>query len=137
MTLSRPPKILIGALTIWPIAYGFVFVGFVVLSFVAIAQGELGRASASGGGPPIWFVTLMVAHVGTMAIALALTAFYVVFLFQTNRVEQSHKALWAVALFMGGVVAQPIFFWLYVWPERWPAADPPLLPQPASRPRSL
>ena len=35
MTLSRPLKILIGALTIWPIAYGFVFVGFVVLSFFA------------------------------------------------------------------------------------------------------
>jgi hypothetical protein len=70
-----------------------------------------------------------------MVLAFAVTAFYIVYLFKTPRVEEGHKALWAVVLFMGGPIAQPIFFWLYIWPERWPAAEPPSLPRAAGDPR--
>jgi len=66
----------------------------------------------------------MIGHLGTMAIAAAVTAFYIVYLFKTDRVEQSNKALWGVALFIGGPIAQAIFFLLYIWPERRPATEP-------------
>ena len=128
MTLSRPIKVLIGILTIWPIAYMLLFVGFVAVSFLTIAAGEPGHLATGKDGPPVWFFALMVAHVGTMLIALALTAFYIVYLFKTDQVAEGRKALWAVVLFMGGFIAQPVFFCLYVWPERKAAAKPPSLP---------
>jgi hypothetical protein len=75
VTLSRPIKVFIGVLTIWPIVYMFLFIGFVALSFFAISSGRLPEGN---DGPPIWFVALMVGHLGTMMMALALTAFYIV-----------------------------------------------------------
>ncbi len=137
LTLSRPIKVLIGALTIWPIVYVFFFVGFIALSIFAISDGVSTRLPATNDGPPIWFAVLMVLHLGTMAIGLAVMAFYIVYLFKTDRVEEGRKALWAVVLFMGGPIAQPIFFWLYIWPERWPATEPPSLPRPVSDPRPM
>jgi hypothetical protein len=133
MTVSRPLKVIVGALTIWPIVYMCLFIGFIVLSILAVSDSA--RVPARSDGPPLWFAALMLGHLGTIAITVAVTTFYIVYLFKTDRVEQSHKALWGVALFMGGAIAQPIFFWLYVWPERWPATEPPSLPRPASTSR--
>jgi hypothetical protein len=49
-----------------------------------------------------------------------LIAFYIVFLFKTDRVPQDKKALWAAVIFLGNMVAMPVFFYFYVWPEQWP-----------------
>ena len=82
MRLDPVTKVLIGAATLWPLAYMALF----LLSFVGMATG--------GGQPLLRFEALFV-----------------------ERVSQDKKVLWAIVLFMGHVIAMPIFFWLYIWPD--------------------
>jgi hypothetical protein len=49
---------------------------------------------------------------------IALLIFYIVYLFRTDRVASDKKALWAVVLLMGHVVAMPIFWFFYIWRSR-------------------
>ncbi len=131
MTLSRPQKIVLGALSLWPILHFFVFFGFFVLMFAAsvgtAALGPRGNAlpAALAGG----FALVFLLHFATLALTFGLTVFYIVYLFKTDRVRQDKKALWAVVLFLGNVIAMPVFFYLYVWPEQMPAAEqgPPVV----------
>jgi hypothetical protein len=112
MALSRSLKILIGVLTAWPVFYMLLFFAFVLTSMFWM------RAfPESASGMPVGFFVLMALHVGTMLSMIALTAFYIVYLFKTDRVTGDKKALWAVVLFLGNVFAMPVFFYLYVWPE--------------------
>jgi hypothetical protein len=70
-------------------------------------------------------------HFFTMIVIFALTAFYIVYLFKTDRVAQDKKALWAVVLFLGNMIAFPVFWYLYIWKEPAPLAEPqPLAPNP-------
>jgi hypothetical protein len=54
-----------------------------------------------------------------------LLTFYMVYLFRTDRIGQDKKALWAVALFLGNLIAMPVFFVLYIWPDSPGKAEPP------------
>lgn len=54
-------------------------------------------------------------HLGTMLLIFGLIVSYIVYLFKTEYVSKDKKALWAVVLFMGNVLAMPIFWFLYVW----------------------
>jgi hypothetical protein len=49
------------------------------------------------------------------ASIFALLISYIVYLFKTDHVPKDKKALWAVVLFMGHVLAMPIFWYIYVW----------------------
>jgi hypothetical protein len=55
---------------------------------------------------------------------MALMAFYIVNVFRNDRVDKDKKALWAVVLFMGNMIAMPIYWYLYIWREA-PAVDSP------------
>ncbi len=105
MRLDPVTKVLIGAATLWPLAYMALF----LLSFVGMATG--------GGQPLLRFEALFVLHLLTMVWMVGLMVFYIVYLFKTERVSQDKKVLWAIVLFMGHVIAMPIFFWLYIWPD--------------------
>ena len=61
------------------------------------------------------FDLLFKVHLGAMALILFLIATYVVYLFKTECVPKDKKALWAVVLFMGGVFAMPVFWFIHVW----------------------
>jgi hypothetical protein len=117
MILTRPIKLLVGAVTLWPILYVFFFMIFMVTSMFWMSRGdESGRSS----GLPLEFIVLFAVHLGTMLVMFGLIAFYIVYLFKTDRVPQDKKALWAVAIFFGNVLAMPVFFYLYIWPDEWP-----------------
>jgi len=119
MPLSRPLKVAIGMLTAWPLVYMFVFIAFIAGTMFWIGVMAPGDGSHSSG-PPVAFLALMAGHLATTMLMLGLTAFYIVFLFKTDRVPQDKKALWAVVLFLGNIIAMPVFFYLYVWPDEWP-----------------
>lgn len=120
LSLSKPIKLLVGALTLWPILYMFVFFAFIAASVFSMPRS--GGTAGHSGGPPVEFMLLFAAHLGTMLMMFGLIAFYIVYLFKTDRVAQDKKALWATVIFFGNLVAMPVFFYLYVWPDEWPRA---------------
>jgi hypothetical protein len=119
VVLSRPIKLIVGLLTAWPVLYIFLFFGFIAASMVWMSSGA-GKGASHGAGPPVAFLVLFAAHFATILLMFGLIAFYIVFLFKTDRVPQDKKALWAAVIFLGNMVAMPVFFYLYVWPEQWP-----------------
>ena len=121
MTLGKPVKVLIGALTAWPFLYVLLFMGIMMWMLWVVPAG--GGPDRHSGGAPVAFMVLFGAHLATMLLMVALIAFYVVYLFKTNRVAQDKKALWAVVLFLGNMLAMPVFFYLYIWPSSWPRSS--------------
>lgn len=113
--MSKTLKVLLGLATVWPSAYIILFFAFVFSTIM------------SGGGnpanPPVEFILIFVLHLFTMLVIAALTVFYIVNVFRNQRVEKDKKALWAVVLFMGSVIAMPVYWYLYFWK---PAPETPM-----------
>jgi len=112
MKLSAPVKTLVGVATVWPIAYMGIFFLSIFLTFIGAACGCVGF--------PVAFPVLLLLHLLTMVWMIGLLVFYIVYLFKTDSVPQDKKALWAVVLLLGTVVAMPVFFYFYIWPEHAP-----------------
>lgn len=118
MKLSTTAKILIIIATVTPLIYmALFFASFAYTAAVGPNENDIIFDN---------FGIFMTIHLMVMFLMFALIAFYIAFLFKTEAVKTELKALWAVALFMGGPIAMPIFWYLYVWPsasgsEREPA----------------
>jgi hypothetical protein len=105
-----------------------------ILFFVFIFSSILFMPSQGGeeSSPPFFFAIFIALHLFTMLWIMALTVFYMVNVFRNDRVDKDKKVLWAVVIFMGNMIAMPIYWYLYIWREP-PAADSPLLSQPPKR----
>ncbi len=101
---SKQAAALIGFITMLPIAYMFVFFLLVIL----LMAGN----PASHKGP---FIILFIFHFAMIILSWCLTAFYIYYLFKTDYVPQDKKALWAVVIFLGNMLAMPIFWYIYIW----------------------
>jgi hypothetical protein len=102
--MKKSSKILLALATIWPFFYMILFMGVVVSSFFM------------GGNEPgfIWAVVIPL-HILTMLSIMGLTIFYMVNVFRNDRVNKDMKVLWAVVIFMGSIIAMPIYWYLYIW----------------------
>jgi hypothetical protein len=112
--LNLPLKLLLGVATLWPLLYLIVFFVWFVSIFLSVVLLPDQGATADAGFPGA-FGLFIVLHLGTILWSFLLTALYIVDLFKTDRVDQDKKALWAVVLFLGGMVALPVYWYLYVW----------------------
>jgi hypothetical protein len=119
MVLSRSVKVAIGVLTAWPVLYIFLFFGFIAASMIWMSWLPK-EGGAHSSGLPVAFLLLFAAHFATILLMFGLIAFYIIYLVKTDRVPQDKKVLWAAVLFLGNMLAMPVFFYLYVWPEEWP-----------------
>ena len=106
-------KILLAIATIWPLLY-MVFFFVVIFSSIFFMPRD---GSAEGGALPALFMIIFPLHFLTVLLVLGLTAFYMVNVFRNDRVEKDKKVLWAVVLFMGNMIAMPIYWYLYIWRE--------------------
>ena len=73
--------------------------------------------AVNNGPPPLAFFAIFPIHILTMLLMFALTAFYIVNVFRNERVNKDTKVLWAIVIFMGSIIAMPIYWYLYIWPE--------------------
>lgn len=105
MKLSKPAKILVLILTIFPLIYMGLFLAMIAATFTSRHEPDLFSH----------FGIFMAIHIGVILLMFALLAFYIVFLFKTNAVKNDMKALWAIVLFFGGPIAMPVFWYLYIW----------------------
>jgi hypothetical protein len=116
--MSKTMKLLLGLVTLWPFAYLILFflLIFSMILFIGPGQGD------PGSGPPRALALIFPLHLLTMLVIAALTVFYIVNVFRNERVVKDQKVLWAVVLFLGNVLAMPIYWYLYIWKEGLPAA---------------
>lgn len=110
--MKKSIKILLGLATLWPFLYMILFFVF-VFSSIFFMRGPAGAEA----GPPLFFVVFFALHLFTMLWIMALTIFYMVNVFKNDRVDKDKKVLWAVVIFMGNLIAMPIYWYLYIWKE--------------------
>jgi hypothetical protein len=114
--MTRNSKIMLGLATIWPILYIFIFVLFVaVMAFYLAADFAHGGMPPSH--PPVAFFVLIPLHILSLLMVGGLLTYYIVDLFHTTRIPNDMKALWAVVLFFGNIIAMPIYWYLYILKE--------------------
>lgn len=107
--MKQLTKLLLGLVTLWPFAY-VIFFFFVMASLVFMPE------AGNHGQPPL-IALIFPLHLLTMVVTLALMIFYIVNVFRNNLVQNDKKVLWTVVLFMGGMIAMPIYWYLYIWKE--------------------
>jgi hypothetical protein len=119
--MKKSRKVWLGIATIWPIVYMFLFIGaiFLLVLFSGLQDGGPG----AGSHPPsllfpFGFMGLMVVHMVTILGTLALTVFYIIRVFKTERLDQNMKIMWMLLLFFMGMIVQPIFWYLYIWRDK-------------------
>ena len=91
--MSRTKKLALGAATLWPLAYSFLFFAFFVLASRWIMSVD---AAARGNRMRSLLGVFFALHVFTTIWIFVLVAIYIWMLFMTDRVPQDKKALWAV-----------------------------------------
>jgi hypothetical protein len=117
--MKKYTKILLGLATLWPFLYIIFFFLFIFSSILFMpGSGE------NESGPPFFFALLFALHFLTMIWIMGLTVFYMVNVFRNDRVDKDKKVLWAVVIFMGNMIAMPIYWYLYIWKPA-PAGSPP------------
>ncbi len=130
MELTKTQKILLGIASGWPLVYIFIFIAF-IFGMIALTAGGPGSGNEFnpllGGG----FVVLMIVHMLTIFLTLALTVFYIVHAVKNTKLDSNMRIIWIVLFFFGGMIAQPIYWYLQVWKEPETAATQ-LNPPPAS-----
>jgi hypothetical protein len=118
--MSKTVKILLGIATLWPIMYMFLFLAFFLYMFTTFA---VAAHHPHAAGPPDMYFLIFPVHILTIFWIFALTAIYVVNIFKNDRVSKETKALWAVVIFLGNMLAMPVYWYLFIWRE------PPVLPK--------
>jgi hypothetical protein len=113
MSMSKPVKVLLGIATAWPLVYVGLFMfaifGMMILEFYA--------PTVSSDEMPIWFFVLFAGYFLTFIWMMGLIVIYILHLFKTDRVPKDQKALWAVVIFLGNMLAMPVYWYLYIWRE--------------------
>jgi hypothetical protein len=111
--MKKPIKIILGVATLWPILYMIISFVFAFSQVFLFSQEEV----PSSSGLPIDFRVFFGLHMLTIFWIFILLIIYIVNLFRNDRVAKDMKALWAVVLFMGNMIAMPIYWYLYIWRE--------------------
>lgn len=123
--MSRKQAIMLLAFTLWPWVYMAGFFAMVFVLFVSGAasaadgvnsgggvDGEVGASSALGG---LFVCVVIPLHLLTMLEILALTVLYVVLAVRCEHLRPEMRAIWAVLLVIGNILAMPVYWYLYVW----------------------
>jgi hypothetical protein len=105
--MSRKLALLWGALATAPLLYKCLYV---VAALNTVAPG--------GVATPEDIARLQRLHAVEIAmnvLALGLVVSFLVYVFRSEHVPSNRKALWAVVLFLGNILAMPVFWYLCVW----------------------
>ncbi|MGM0557285.1 MAG: hypothetical protein ACQEVA_12955 [Myxococcota bacterium] len=114
--MTRRRKIILGALTAWPLLYIFLFVAFIASMMIAgPLMGEPGANEAFGGLMAGGFGLVFIGHIGTMLLQFGLLFFFLFHVFKREDLETNTQLLWALLIFMGGPIGQMIYWWKEIW----------------------
>lgn len=126
MHLSKGQKIAAGAATLWLPVWIFIFIALVFLmTFGTVILANSGD-DAAAGLVMLPMMCIFPAHMATILLSLGMTVFWAVHVYKNTRLEGNTQLIWMLAVLLGGVVGQGIYFFVEVWPDR------PALEYPAS-----
>jgi hypothetical protein len=120
--MSRGKAIVLAVFTAWPPLYVVLFFCTMFVEVMSDLYGGEHRPE------PTLVLLIFPLHFLTMLEMGVLIVVYIVHVFKTDRVPQDKKALWAVVLFLGNIVAMPIYWYLYIWSK-----PKPVTPDQANR----
>ena len=112
--MSKPVKILLGIATLLPFACIVLFYVSFMAFFCLMASGLARELDARVAA--FFFLPFVLYFLAFLAIA-ALLVVYMMHLFKTRRVPKDQRALWAVVLLLGNMLAMPVYWYLYIWRE--------------------
>ena len=105
-------KALLGLVTIFPaammIAYLFSFQSF----FSSLLSGKV-----TPEGPPTGMCAIFVLEGIAILLGLGLAGAFTYHVYHAGRVAADRRGLWTITLFIGYVIALPIYWWLNIWSE--------------------
>ena len=102
----KPVRIVILLATLLPVIHVFFFMTVVFSSFIS-------HGNKIKDIMPI----LLFSHFASILISFALIGFYIAHIFKSNKIDKDKKALWAVVIFLGNIMAMPVYWYLYIWKE--------------------
>lgn len=105
--MKRFGEIILGVVSLWPIAYMLIFMTFIISMFMSITGQNLGNGSN--------IFVLFGLHIFTIILTMVLITIYIINIFKNERVEKDKKVLWTIIILFGGIVAMPIYWYLYLW----------------------
>lgn len=70
---------------------------------------------------PVGFIGLFALHMMTMLLLFGLMPLYIILALKNERVDQSMRIVWVVLACTMGMLADPVYWYLYVW--RRPSSD--------------
>ena len=71
---------------------------------------------------PICLAAVFGAHLITMVLIMGLMPLYIILAIKSERVDQTMKIIWAVLICMLGLLAMPVYWYLYIWRKAPPTA---------------
>lgn len=109
--MNKSKALILGGCTLWPIVYMFLFMGVIFSQFIMM---DIGNKHVAGEMPTVMKI-IFPLHFLTMIWIFVLLAVYIRHIFKTEAVPQDKKALWAVVIFCGNMIAMPVYWYLYIW----------------------
>jgi hypothetical protein len=81
---------------------------------------------------PLGFGVLMIAHMLTIFLTMALMPFYIILAVKNDRLEQTMRIVWVVLACTVGMFANIVYWYLYIW--RLPREHASSTPTPSQTP---
>lgn len=116
MEFTRKKVLALGVVTALPLLFTL---SMFIAGFISLFLPTLGYRPKPSWTPPgsvgLSSALVFLFYVVAVPLTCVLIAVYIVHLFRTKAVPNDKKALWAVVIFLGHIVAMPIYWYHYIW----------------------
>lgn len=118
--MNKFKKILLAIITMYPIVY---FISFMIFIMTTMFSVYSVIEEPSGIGSPDMFSIvpfIFFFHILTIIISLLLPILYIILALKNERIKSDMRIIWVLIILFGGMIAMPIYWYLYVWKEEPP-----------------
>lgn len=110
--MRKSQKIILCIATILPIIMYFLFVIMVVINALGMASWGVVPFERS---PETYLLKFFIGYFTFILWYIALLIIYIMHIIKNRRLDGEKKALWAVVVFLGSVIAMIVYWVLYIW----------------------
>jgi heme/copper-type cytochrome/quinol oxidase subunit 3 len=107
-TMNKNKALVLLFFTLLPFLYVVFFFYYWIEIFVKITNNQPDNINS------MFFVILPI-HFGIMIETIVLLIIYIKNVFKNENIEESKRALWAIVLFFGNLIAMPIYWYINIW----------------------